>query len=246
MITMQGNNGIYEGLSDEKPADVPVNTLYHALDSDKWYFWDGENWSESPQGSGSSFEPTEAQLTAMNSGITATDVEQINTNKTNISSIHKAADLYFSETEPTQGDITTGSYWISTTGVQIASRTIQLYDKYDTNITDNKYIEQTGAEKGNSAYEITDYIPISPSTDYIWQFSAGETNTYNAPSIAFYDSTKTLISGVVHESGVRYVTATSPANAAYIRCSVYKVMKDKAMLSQGTTEQTYKSYIEWT
>lgn len=38
-------------------------------------------------GGGSSFTPTEEQLTAMNSGITATDVEQINTNKTNISTL---------------------------------------------------------------------------------------------------------------------------------------------------------------
>ena len=89
MVTMQGENGIYEGLStDTKPAGVPVNTLYHALDTDKWYFWDGENWPESPRGA-SGFEPTEAQLTAMNSGITATDVEQINTNKTNISLIEQ-------------------------------------------------------------------------------------------------------------------------------------------------------------
>lgn len=190
---------------------------------------------------------TTEQLAAVNSGIDSTKVAQIETNKNNISSFHKASgtDIYFSETEPTQGGITAGSYWISTTAVQIASRTIQLYDKYNTDITDNKYIEQTGAEKGNSSYEITDYIPISPSTDYIWQFSAGETNTYNAPSIAFYDSEKTLISGVVHESGVRYVTATSPANAVYIRCSVFKLMKDKAMLSQGTTEQTYKPFIDW-
>ena len=40
-------------------------------------------------GGGSGFTPTEEQLTAMNSGITATDVQQINTNKTNISSIQQ-------------------------------------------------------------------------------------------------------------------------------------------------------------
>ena len=82
---MKGNNGIYEGLStDTKPTDVPVNTLFHELNTDKFFFWDGENWTENPHGGGAGFEPTDAQLTAMNSGITATDVEQINTNKTNI------------------------------------------------------------------------------------------------------------------------------------------------------------------
>lgn len=40
-------------------------------------------------GSGGGFTPTETQLAAMNSGITATDVEQIATNKTNISSIQQ-------------------------------------------------------------------------------------------------------------------------------------------------------------
>lgn len=40
-------------------------------------------------GSSGGFTPTETQLTAMNSGITATDVEQITTNKNNISSIQQ-------------------------------------------------------------------------------------------------------------------------------------------------------------
>ena len=36
MITLKGNNGIYEGLStDTKPSDVPVNTEFHELDTDK-------------------------------------------------------------------------------------------------------------------------------------------------------------------------------------------------------------------
>ena len=84
---MQGNNGIYEGLStDTKPAGVPENTLFHALDTDKWYFYNNENWTEYPQGGGG-FTPTQTQLDAMNSGITAADVQQIDTNKTNILSI---------------------------------------------------------------------------------------------------------------------------------------------------------------
>ena len=45
-------------------------------------------------GGGSGFTPTEEQLTAMNSGITATDVQQINTNKTNISSLQAQPKLY--------------------------------------------------------------------------------------------------------------------------------------------------------
>ena len=117
MITMKGNNGIYEGLNDEKPDDVPVNTLYHALDSDKWYFWDGENWTENPH-SGGGFTPTQTQLDAMNSGITAEDVQQIDTNKTNILSIQSHivfsanSKTYYMQPEqpsnPAEGDIWIG------------------------------------------------------------------------------------------------------------------------------------------
>ena len=38
-------------------------------------------------GGSGGFTPTETQLAAINSGITATDVEQITTNKTNISTL---------------------------------------------------------------------------------------------------------------------------------------------------------------
>jgi hypothetical protein len=44
---------------------------------------------ENGGGGGGSFEPTDEQLAAMNSGITAEDVEQIDTNKTNISLLNQ-------------------------------------------------------------------------------------------------------------------------------------------------------------
>jgi hypothetical protein len=45
--------------------------------------------AKSLSGGGGGFTPTEAQLTAMNSGVTSTDVAQIETNKNNISSIQQ-------------------------------------------------------------------------------------------------------------------------------------------------------------
>lgn len=82
---------------------------------------------ENGGGGGSSFEPTDEQLAAMNSGITAEDVEQISTNKNNISSLQgkvkahseggtnydviNGIRVYVSATQPT-GDIPTGSLWI--------------------------------------------------------------------------------------------------------------------------------------
>jgi hypothetical protein len=46
---------------------------------------------------GSGFTPTEQQLTAMNSGITSTDVEQITTNKNNISLLSEQVGYAISE-----------------------------------------------------------------------------------------------------------------------------------------------------
>lgn len=82
---------------------------------------------ENGGGGGSSFTPTDEQLAAMNSGITDADVEQIGTNKNDISLLqqkvvaHSAGGsnydvingirVYVSSTAPT-GDIPTGSIWI--------------------------------------------------------------------------------------------------------------------------------------
>lgn len=89
MITLKGGSAIYEGTSgDSKPtAGIDVNTLYHELDTNKWYYFKTDStWGEVPNtgGGGSSFTPTEEQLAAMNSGITAEDVAQIGTNENNI------------------------------------------------------------------------------------------------------------------------------------------------------------------
>lgn len=93
-VTLKGNNGAYEGTSeDNKPLDVPVNTELDELDTGKTYYFDGETWNEEPPCEGSGFTPTEVQLTAMNSGITPTDVAQINTNKNNILSKANASDV---------------------------------------------------------------------------------------------------------------------------------------------------------
>ena len=87
MVTNKGASANLECKStDVKPTTgVDVNTKIHELDTDKWYYFTGETWAEIPNsGGGGGFTPTEQQLTAMNSGITGEDVEQIGTNETNI------------------------------------------------------------------------------------------------------------------------------------------------------------------
>ena len=81
-------------------------------------------------GGGGGFTPTDAQLTAMNSGIDSTKVQQISTNENNISTCKEFTDnatidsnrkLYISATEPT-GNIPEGSTWIN--GKEIKTYTV--------------------------------------------------------------------------------------------------------------------------
>jgi hypothetical protein len=84
-VTLKGQSAIYEGAStDTKPTHVDNNTIFKELDTGINYYYDGTDWNEIPK-AGGGFTPTESQLTAMNSGITAEDVTQIGTNENNIS-----------------------------------------------------------------------------------------------------------------------------------------------------------------
>lgn len=92
MTTQKGYTANYDCLStDVKPLDKDINSIMHELDTDKYYYFDGTQWNEMPNsgGGGSSFTPTEEQLAAMNSGITAEDVTQIGTNENDILSLQQ-------------------------------------------------------------------------------------------------------------------------------------------------------------
>jgi hypothetical protein len=139
-VTLKGQSAIYEGAStDTKPTDVDNNTIFKELDTGINYYYDGTDWNEIPK-AGGGFTPTESQLTAMNSGINAEDVEQIATNETNISKFHNPANVYFSETTPT-GTIPPQSYWISSTGVHIYG-----IDVYGATLEQGSINSSTGAE----------------------------------------------------------------------------------------------------
>lgn len=128
MVTLKGYTANYAGKStDIKPTDVEINTVFHELDTDKYYYFDGTQWNEIPNtggGGGGGFTPTTEQLAAMNSGITA---EKLQTDENNISLLQgkvkahseggtdydviNGIRVYVSATAPT-GDIPTGSLWI--------------------------------------------------------------------------------------------------------------------------------------
>ena len=205
MVTMKGNNGIYEGLStDTKPTDVPVNTLFHELNTDTFYFWDGENWTENPHSGGSGFEPTDAQLTAMNSGITATDVEQINTNKTNILSLSyiKYGINLFDKTVYTDGK------YLGTNGVEAANADYFISDYiylYDSSFDKLTWFTVNGSAVRFVAFYDTDKVYINNSWKQIG--GSSQANTFDIPSNAVYvriSTQKTQLNTAQLEYGTQY------------------------------------------
>ena len=85
MITLKGYTANYAGKStDTKPTDVEVNTIYHALDTNKYYYFDGTNWTEIPNtgGGGGGGDITSANVTAMTGYEIAEEAEAIETTDT--------------------------------------------------------------------------------------------------------------------------------------------------------------------
>ena len=85
MITLKGYTANYAGKStDTKPTDVEVNTIFHALDTNKYYYFDGTNWTEIPNtgGGGGGGDITSANVTAMTGYEIAEEAEAIETTDT--------------------------------------------------------------------------------------------------------------------------------------------------------------------
>jgi GDSL-like Lipase/Acylhydrolase family len=91
-------------------------------------------------------------------------------------------------------------------------QTANIFNKDDPNITTGYFVNNTtGALQANASYEASGWIPVSASTAYYFS-----TQSY----LAWYNSAKTYISGVTTSVAN---AQTSPAGAAYLRCTIPKV-----------------------
>ena len=140
MITLKGSSAIYEGTTnDSKPTtSIDVNTLFHELDSNKWYYFTtSSTWVEVPNtgGGGGGGDITSANVTAMTGYEIAEEADEIETtdtlneaigkleksvsdNETNISSLYDHitfsanSKMYYLQPEqpsnPSDGDIWIG------------------------------------------------------------------------------------------------------------------------------------------
>lgn len=163
---------------------------------------------------------TTAQLAAVNSGINSEKVEQIETNKNNISSIHKSAgtNLYFSESQPLE-TIPTGSYWISTAGIKINSKTSELVPSISEYVNGYPYAS-TGEISPSAPYQekTSDYIEITPDIPYEFfregGFPVGTNGAWRC--FAWFTLSKAFISRV-GGNGTEPLVDIAPSNAKYVR-----------------------------
>ena len=110
-----------------------------------------------------------------------------------------------------------------------------LLDKSKSDV--GHFITEFGYLGTDEAGMVSDYIEITPNTDY---YISGRT-AWN--SIALFDSSKTFVERI-NMSSSNVLLNVSNTNVKYIRINASAVNNDTLMLEKGTTATTYEPYIE--
>lgn len=112
--------------------------------------------------------------------------------------------------------------------IKIKRASTNLFDL--TTATANSYVQyNNGTIAANASYTVSDYIPVSPSTQYI--------RTYRH-QLAFYDSNKVYISGLNSSFPLENTQVfTTPANCKYVRVTIGNAYVSTFILKQGTSLQ---------
>lgn len=114
---------------------------------------------------------------------------------------------------------------------------------FDKNMTFTKsyYIAADGSETFNASYMFSDYIPVKPSTNYIFSGTIVSNQMYNA--VAFYDTEKNFLSRFLpNGSGIPAAFAT-PNNCGFIRFNASNNYSlDDVQLEQGTVASSYEPF----
>jgi len=100
--------------------------------------------------------------------------------------------------------------------------------------TDNVYISSVdGSIAGNSLYSASDFIPVTPNSEY----------SFVVTHYAWYNSNKGYITG--YHSANTPVRKIAPANAAYLRTSLPKEAKDVFQVEIGAVSTAYEAYEQF-
>lgn len=119
-----------------------------------------------------------------------------------------------------------------------------LFDKNATDINNGyisgSYISSDGVVTEYSGYDVSEYIPVYPSTTYTLSSIEG-----NAPGICSYDENKNYISGIWYNNNT-IVQYTTPNNAKYIRFSIKTTKINDIQLELSPTATAYEPYVSTT
>lgn len=213
-------------------------------------------------GGGGGFTPTDEQLAAMNSGITAEDVEQIDTNKNNISNIQtKLNNIYIQPDEPTE-NISDGAIWINTATPTPLSDYIKKYhiclNKF--NIVDYTTLTLSRNGSADNLVKTTANFSFDSSADSSysgyyatswesWIDDFDNTKTYTVSAIVNTDtacncrfiSNDNVVALTVGENTVSY-TGTIIGLSVYIVATAAHITVSQIMIAEGATVKPYEPY----
>lgn len=107
---------------------------------------------------------------------------------------------------------------------------------------DSRYIAVNGTITASTNYRVSSYIPVLPNTQYYLKDVVASAAA--APAVCWYDSEKNFISGLNGASNIYNKVVTSPNNAAFLRCSIFKETADTACINKSNTSKngTYEPY----
>lgn len=141
-------------------------------------------------------------------------------------SLTYGADIPYSQLE---NDIIT----VNTGDLQYGLYSANMFDK--TAVKAGYYLNSSGAEVYNSAWNISDYMPVVGGETYYQTINTPG----QSPRTCWYDENKIFISASEQHKG----TQTAPVNAAYCRMCVWKDDADTAMFTHGADAPTaYEPY----
>lgn len=110
-----------------------------------------------------------------------------------------------------------------------------LFNKDNTNIIDNYYLNDSGVETSGNNFYIYPYTIVKPNTTYSIQPYRNFTACY-----CFYDINKNFISSI--RIGSINQDFTTPANCQYLRMSIRKNDINEFQLEESSTATTYEAY----
>lgn len=101
-------------------------------------------------------------------------------------------------------------------------------------VTVGQFMGNNGVLTPNASYNVSDYIPVSPGTQYYGYGAPNDMRMY-----CYFDANHNVVAG---GSNSNATTFTPPAGAAFVRITVYAGSQDAFQLEVGAAATGYQAY----